>query len=237
MFPHLGCMLVMARNRGTIIYPEDSHVQMKAFITPLLAMTAALGGIVAYFSSDLSAEADETNKGGKTIMEVSDSTPVQPEKIVEKSEEEWKKLLTDEQFRILREAGTERASGEVYHEFKEQGAGTYYCAGCDAELFTSNEKFDSRCGWPSFYDPSKAKNVKTNVDFHLGYARTEVLCAKCNGHLGHVFSGEGFATPTDKRYCINGTVLKFVPARKAAAASEEKGSKDAAATAEKSDKE
>ena len=106
----------------------------------------------------------------------------------------------------------ERANGKVYDEFKKQGAGTYYCAGCDAELFTSDEKFDSRCGWPSFYDPSKAKNVKYNTDFHLGYARTEVRCAVCDGHLGHVFEGEGFDTPTDKRYCINGTVLKFVPA-------------------------
>jgi peptide-methionine (R)-S-oxide reductase len=80
-------------------------------------------------------------------------------------------------------------------------------------FFSSNEKFDSRCGWPSFYDPSKAKNVKTSVDWHLGYPRTEVRCAVCDGHLGHVFTGEGFDTPTDKRYCINGTVLKFVPAK------------------------
>ena len=73
------------------------------------------------------------------------------------------------------------------------------------------EKFDSHCGWPSFYDPSKAKNIKTSTDYHLGYARTEVRCNVCDGHLGHVFSGEGFDTPTDKRYCINGTVVKFVP--------------------------
>jgi peptide-methionine (R)-S-oxide reductase len=93
--------------------------------------------------------------------------------------------------------------------------GKYICAGCDTELFSSNEKFDSKCGWPSFYDPSKAKNVKTSVDYHLGYPRTEVLCAVCDGHLGHVFTGEGFDTPTDKRYCINGTVLKFIPAESA----------------------
>lgn len=186
---------------------------MKAFVTPLLGTAAIVGGIVAYFSGDLVAEADETGKGRKTIMEVSETAPVQPEKPIEKSDEEWKKILTEEQYRILRKAGTERANGKVYKEFKNQGAGTYYCAGCDAELFTSKEKFDSRCGWPSFYDPSKAKNVKTSVDFHLGYARTEVKCAKCDGHLGHVFTGEGFATPTDKRYCINGTVLKFVPAK------------------------
>ncbi|MFL2913736.1 MAG: peptide-methionine (R)-S-oxide reductase MsrB [Opitutales bacterium] len=130
---------------------------------------------------------------------------------MERTKEEWKKILTPEQYRILREAGTERANGKVYLEFKKQGAGTYYCAGCDIELFSSKEKFDSRCGWPSFYDPSQAKNITTTVDYHLGYPRTEVRCANCDGHLGHVFTGEGFDTPTDKRYCINGTVLKFVP--------------------------
>jgi len=130
---------------------------------------------------------------------------------VERTKQEWRKILSPEQYRILREAGTERPNGKVYLEFKNQGAGTYYCAGCNAELFSSKEKFDSHCGWPSFYDPSNAKNVKTSVDYHLGYARTEVLCSVCEGHLGHVFKGEGFNTPTDKRYCINGTVLKFVP--------------------------
>jgi peptide-methionine (R)-S-oxide reductase len=128
---------------------------------------------------------------------------------------EWKEKLTPEQYRILRKAGTERPFGEVYSTFKKQGLGKYVCAGCDTELFSSNEKFDSKCGWPSFYDPSKAKNVKTSVDYHLGYPRTEVLCAVCDGHLGHVFTGEGFDTPTDKRYCINGTVLKFIPAESA----------------------
>ncbi|HRQ90615.1 MAG TPA: peptide-methionine (R)-S-oxide reductase MsrB [Bacteroidia bacterium] len=140
-----------------------------------------------------------------------EKAPQQPTGAVEKSDEEWRKILTPEQYRILREAGTERANGEVYQQFKGQGGGTYYCAGCGAELFTSKEKFDSHCGWPSFYDPSQAKNVKYSVDYHLGYARTEVRCKVCNGHLGHVFEGEGFVTPTDKRYCINGTVLKFVP--------------------------
>ncbi|MGB0355484.1 MAG: peptide-methionine (R)-S-oxide reductase MsrB [Opitutales bacterium] len=136
---------------------------------------------------------------------------------------EWKEKLTPEQYRILRKAGTERPFGEVYSTFKKQGLGKYVCAGCDTELFSSNEKFDSKCGWPSFYDPSKAKNVKTSVDYHLGYPRTEVLCAVCDGHLGHVFTGEGFDTPTDKRYCINGTVLKFIPAE--SADSEEKPEK------------
>lgn len=132
------------------------------------------------------------------------------EKVV-KTDAEWKETLTPEQYAILRKAGTERPNGPAYQKFKKQGGGTYFCAGCDSELFSSEEKFDSRCGWPSFYDPSKAKNVITSVDYLMGYPRTEVLCAICEGHLGHVFTGEGFDTPTDKRYCINGTVLKFVP--------------------------
>lgn len=148
-----------------------------------------------------------------TTSSVAKTDPEQKEKKVnmERTKEEWKKILSPEQYRILREAGTERANGKVYLEFKKQGAGTYYCVGCDIELFSSKEKFDSRCGWPSFFDPSKAKNITTTVDYHLGYPRTEVRCAQCDGHLGHVFTGEGFDTPTDKRYCINGTVLKFVP--------------------------
>ena len=151
-------------------------------------------------------------QGDDKIIEVLEKAPEQPKGEIVKTEKEWKESLTPEQYRILRQEGTERANGKVYDEFKKQGAGTYYCAGCDAELFTSNEKFDSRCGWPSFYDPAKAKNVKYKTDFHLGYARTEVRCKVCDGHLGHVFEGEGFDTPTDKRNCINGTVLKFVPA-------------------------
>jgi len=154
------------------------------------------------------------------VMETSKEKPTEltKEEIAKMTDEEWKKKLTPEQYAILRKAGTERSNGQVYKEFKAQGAGTYYCAGCNAELFSSETKFDSRCGWPSFYDPAKAKNVKTAVDYHLGYARTEVRCNVCDGHLGHVFENESFAafkgktTPTKQRYCINGTVLKFVPA-------------------------
>ncbi len=170
-----------------------------------LAFAALLVGVLLFGTIAKS----QTNQGAP--IEVMEKEPEQPQGEVKKSDEEWKKMLNAEQYRILRKAGTERANGEVYKQFKKQGAGTYYCAGCDAELFSSKEKFDSRCGWPSFYDPSKAKNVKLDVDYHLGYARTEVRCNVCDGHLGHVFTGEGFDTPTDKRYCINGTVLKFVP--------------------------
>jgi peptide-methionine (R)-S-oxide reductase len=130
---------------------------------------------------------------------------------VVKSDAEWRKELTPEQYHVLREAGTERPNGPAYEEFKKQGPGTYVCGGCGAELFSSKEKFDSHCGWPSFYDPANAKNVVTREDSSLGALRTEVICARCGGHLGHVFKGEGFKTPTDQRYCINGVSLKFVP--------------------------
>lgn len=149
----------------------------------------------------------------KAVMETSSEKPADPADKVVKTDEEWKKLLTPEQYRILRNAGTEAPNGAVYKEFKKQGAGTYHCAGCGALLFSSKEKFDSGCGWPSFYDPAKAENVKTRKDLSLGMMRIEVTCAKCDGHLGHVFEGEGFNTPTDKRYCINGVGLKFVPAK------------------------
>jgi len=149
----------------------------------------------------------------KPAMETSHEAPAPPDGKVEKSDAEWQKLLSPEQYRVLREAGTERPFGQVYEEFKKQGGGTYYCAACGPELFSSKAKFDSHCGWPSFYDPSKAKNVVTKTDYSGGMTRTEVNCAVCGGHLGHVFTGEGFNTPTDKRYCINGTALKFVPAK------------------------
>ncbi|HEX5789999.1 MAG TPA: peptide-methionine (R)-S-oxide reductase MsrB [Luteolibacter sp.] len=135
--------------------------------------------------------------------------PVQDGKVV-LSDEEWKARLDPEAYRVLRLAGTEPAFGEAYKRFKAQGEGSYHCAGCDALLFTSKQKFDSHCGWPSFYDPADAQNVITRTDVTAGMVRTEVLCARCGGHLGHVFEGEGFDTPTDKRYCINGVTLKFV---------------------------
>ena len=154
--------------------------------------------------------------GENASMETTNQAPNEPTNTVVKTDVEWKQQLTPEQYRVLRQAGTERPFGEVYEQFKKQGGGTYYCAGCGAELFSSKEKFDSHCGWPSFYDPSNARNVKARDDYSLGMVRTEVLCAVCGGHLGHVFKGEGYDTPTDQRYCINGVALKFVPEASAA---------------------
>jgi peptide-methionine (R)-S-oxide reductase len=149
--------------------------------------------------------------GKKQTMKTQETAPAQPAAKVEKTDAEWRAELTPEQYRVLRQAGTEPAFSAVYKQFKGQGGGTYYCAGCGAELFSSKHKFDSRCGWPSFYDASDNKNVILKDDLSHGMIRTEVLCAKCNGHLGHLFKGEGHDTPIDQRYCINGVTLLFVP--------------------------
>ena len=177
-------------------------------ITKTLLSSLTLGLAVSFGGLVMSQQVwgDE-----KPVMEVVVEKPVEPTKNIVKSDEEWKKELTPEQYRILREAGTERPFGSVYKEFKKQGGGTYICVGCNTELFSSKEKFDSQCGWPSFYDASKNENVKAVPDVSGGMVRTEVRCAKCDGHLGHIFEGEGFDTPTDQRYCINGSVLRFVP--------------------------
>lgn len=136
-----------------------------------------------------------------------------PKPEVVKSDEEWKKLLTLEQYEVTRGRGTERPFGQIYEEFEKQGEGTYYCVCCGAELFTSKEKFHSGCGWPSFYDSSKAKGVLEKVDNSHGMRRVETVCKRCDAHLGHVFDGESVSanTPTNRRFCINGIALKFIP--------------------------
>jgi len=189
---------------------------MKKVLSVFLIIAAALG-IYVYAQEKSDASLPTVKEVPKALTK---------EEAAKLTEEEWKKRLTPEQFAILRKAGTERSNGKVYQQFKAQGGGTYYCAGCNTELFSSKEKFDAHCGWPSFYDPSKAKNVKTKVDRSAFMTRTEVLCAVCDGHLGHVFTGEGFDTPTDKRYCINGTSLKFVPEAVVNAAKKKDSSKE-----------
>lgn len=158
------------------------------------------------------AFADKVGKGyGDAMIEVIEKEPEQISEKVEKSNEEWEAELSPVEFHVLRKSGTEPPNGKLYQQFKAQGAGVYYCAGCGVELFSSVEKFDSGSGWPSFYAPSAEQNVKLDVDYKIGYKRVEVRCAKCDGHLGHVFEGEGYDNPTNKRYCINGVCLKFLP--------------------------
>ncbi len=173
-------------------------------------MTTRRLSILIFTLALAACSADEKKK---SAMETHLDPPVEPTAQVVKTDSEWKKQLTAEQYRILRESGTERPNGTVYQEFKHQGKGRYHCAGCKALLFSSEHKFDSGCGWPSFYDPAKAENVILKKDSSLGVTRTEVVCAKCGGHLGHVFEGEGYKTPTDQRYCINGGGLVFVPTK------------------------
>jgi peptide-methionine (R)-S-oxide reductase len=121
------------------------------------------------------------------------------------NKDKWKKKLSPEAYHILREKGTERPFANKYYNCKDEG--TYYCAGCGEKLFGSDSKFDSGTGWPSFYRPSKDKNVETEEDMSLGMKRTEVHCTKCGGHLGHVF--DDGPQPTGKRYCINSASLDF----------------------------
>ena len=126
---------------------------------------------------------------------------------VPESDEEWREILTDEEYRILREAGTEpRFSGDLL-DVKDDGV--FRCAGCGAALFHSGEKFDSGSGWPSFSDVYQQGNVETRVDTSHGMRRTEVVCGTCEGHLGHVF--DDGPEPTGQRYCINSAALDFDP--------------------------
>ena len=127
------------------------------------------------------------------------------EKLV-KTDEEWKKELSQEQYRILREKGTERAFTGKYWDHHE--IGIYICAACETELFESDTKFDSGCGWPSYFEPIEKNRIVYKEDKSFGMKRTEVMCAKCDGHLGHVF--DDGPPPTGLRFCINSGSLKFV---------------------------
>src|SRR5215469_16077593 len=129
---------------------------------------------------------------------------------VSRSEAERREKLTPDEYRVLRQAGTEAPFAGEYTDTKT--VGVYRCRACGAELFRSNAKFESHCGWPSFYEPSDSDAVTLIEDQSLGMIRTEARCARCNSHLGHVFTGEGYDTPTDERWCINSVSLSLEPA-------------------------
>ncbi|MFA9478732.1 peptide-methionine (R)-S-oxide reductase MsrB [Phycisphaerales bacterium AB-hyl4] len=126
---------------------------------------------------------------------------------IEKHEDQWREQLTPEQYRVVREKGTERPFTGQYNEHDETG--TYVCIACGAELFASGTKFESGCGWPSFYDVANNDNIELQRDTSHGMNRVEVLCKRCGGHLGHVF--EDGPQPTGLRYCINSVSLNFKP--------------------------
>jgi peptide-methionine (R)-S-oxide reductase len=125
-------------------------------------------------------------------------------------DQQWREKLSPQEYAVLREGGTERAfTGEYWDTHTE---GVYSCRACGEELFRSTEKFDSHCGWPSFFAPAAEGRIEYLVDRSFGSVRTEVRCATCGSHLGHVFEGEGYPTPTDQRYCINSLSVKLEPA-------------------------
>lgn len=129
---------------------------------------------------------------------------------VQKSEDEWRAQLSPEEYQVLRKAGTEAPYKGEYTDTETEGV--YRCRACGNELFRSTEKFHSHCGWPSFFDPARTEAVELIPDRSHGMVRTEVRCARCGSHLGHVFEGEGYPTPTDQRYCINSISLTLEPA-------------------------
>ena len=134
---------------------------------------------------------------------------------VQKSDEEWRSELSPQEYQVLRKAGTERPFSSPYET--DPTVGVYRFRGCGSELFRSDEKFDAHCGWPSFFAPLAEDRVEYLKDTTLGMERIEVRCAACGSHMGHVFAGEGYDTPTDLRYCINSISLRLAPADDAAA--------------------
>ena len=128
---------------------------------------------------------------------------------VQHSDAEWRERLTSDEYHVLRQAGTERPWTGEYVDTKNEGV--YRCRACDAELFRSDTKFESHCGWPSFFTPLAEDRVEYVEDDSLGMRRVEVRCATCGSHLGHVFEGEGYDVPTDQRFCINSISVRLEP--------------------------
>jgi peptide-methionine (R)-S-oxide reductase len=177
----------------------------------LLLVGLALAGAVALLAACSGGSSEEPKGTGAKAEPATEKTGSAPDAAaLPKTEAEWKAKLTDEQFEVLREQGTERAFSGAYWNNHEEG--TYRCAGCGETLFKSGDKFDSGTGWPSFTRPAKDGVIASQEDQSHGMVRSEVHCARCGGHMGHVFT-DG-PKPTGLRYCINSVSLKFEPARK-----------------------
>lgn len=175
----------------------------------LLVLFACLVALGCDRAAAIGGEKQAGAGGGAKPAAATQPTTGEMIKPIVKSDEEWRKLLTPEQYKVLRQKGTERAfTGEYDHKFDK---GTYVCAACGLELFTSDTKFDSQCGWPAFYAAKAGDHVKLTTDESYGMKRVEVTCARCGGHLGHIFD-DAPDQPTGQRYCINSVSIKFIPA-------------------------
>ncbi|EFQ98451.1 methionine-R-sulfoxide reductase B2 [Nannizzia gypsea CBS 118893] len=189
-------------------YTFTSHIPRFSKRSPpsrlVLPGTSSMMGFLSSFFSSSSSSANSENMAGY------------PDK---KTDAEWRAVLSPQQFHVLRQKGTERAfTGEYDKHMPESGV--YECAGCSAPLYKATHKFKSGCGWPAYFDciPGAVKRLD---DRSFGITRTEIVCSNCGGHLGHVFKGEGFDTPTDERHCVNSISLKFSEDEEAAKAPKE----------------